>query len=343
MKKLLLASTAVVMSAGVAAADVALSGDARMGLVYNGNDVQLTSRARVTFTLSGETDAGLAFGASFRADNAGAAAGNERMTGGTVFISGDFGKLTMGDVASAARAGAGDLYGVGLTGLGDLNDVNYLDRLNGAVWRTRNVPGAGANYDTGALYEYAFEGLTFYVGLSQSNVVRGPVADPRNAAAVAAGLPNPGLPDIVPANRTIRDGMVSVGAKYTWDGLTVGAGYEYSRSTSTGQATVTGSHAVVSAEYAIDTFKAKAVVGRVGSDIGNLLANRTHGGLSVEGAFDATTVTAFGYRNTAGNTHYGIGASYDLGGGASIKGGVVREDMGATNQTRADFGLAFSF
>ncbi|WP_439563477.1 porin, partial [Roseinatronobacter sp.] len=68
MKKLLLASTALVMSAGVASAQVALSGDARMGITYdNSRDakLQFSSRARVTFTLSGETDTGMAFGASF--------------------------------------------------------------------------------------------------------------------------------------------------------------------------------------------------------------------------------------------------------------------------------------
>ncbi|MGL4413330.1 porin, partial [Roseinatronobacter monicus] len=90
MKKLLLATTALTLSAGVAAADVSLTGDARMGFIYDGDDVNLTSRARVTFTLSGETDTGMAFGGSFRADNAaGAAAG----TGGSVFISGAFGRL----------------------------------------------------------------------------------------------------------------------------------------------------------------------------------------------------------------------------------------------------------
>ena len=35
MKKLLLATTAVALSAGVAAADVGLSGDARMGIAFN--------------------------------------------------------------------------------------------------------------------------------------------------------------------------------------------------------------------------------------------------------------------------------------------------------------------
>ena len=92
MKKLLLATTALTLSAGVAAADpVSLSGDARMGLVYDGDDVKMTSRARVAFTLSGETDGGLAFGAGFRADNAATAAGgNTNMSAGSAERVNDF-------------------------------------------------------------------------------------------------------------------------------------------------------------------------------------------------------------------------------------------------------------
>ena len=142
MKKLLLASTALVASAGIAAADVTLSGDGRMGIVYDEsvdtteeNELAFTSRARVTFTLSGQTDAGLAFGGSFRADNAGTngTAGNGAVNGqaGSVFISGDFGRITMGDTNGAAQFVVGNIAGVGLTGLGDLNDNTYLGNPGG--------------------------------------------------------------------------------------------------------------------------------------------------------------------------------------------------------------------
>ncbi|MEY4697508.1 MAG: hypothetical protein RIT14_1936, partial [Pseudomonadota bacterium] len=56
MKKILLATTILVGTAGFAAAEVALSGDARMGIVNNGTDTTFSSRARVSFTMSGETD-----------------------------------------------------------------------------------------------------------------------------------------------------------------------------------------------------------------------------------------------------------------------------------------------
>ena len=83
MKNTLLASTALVLSVGAAAAadftmadtghdhSITLSGDARMGIIYNrveictegcvfsDYDARFTSRARVEFTGSGETDGGL--------------------------------------------------------------------------------------------------------------------------------------------------------------------------------------------------------------------------------------------------------------------------------------------
>jgi len=314
MKKLLLASTALVMSAGVAAADVALSGDARMGLIYNGDDILMTSRARVTFTLSGETDGGLAFGAKFRADQAGNAVGNTRMTAGTVFISGDFGKLTMGDVDSAARAATGDLYAISLTGLGDLNEVDYLDRAGfGGLY-------TGLDRRTAALYEYSIDSFSVYVGLGQNNVVR--------------------IPGIVD-----RDNLYSVGAKYSFEGLTAAVGYEHSRARGTGLPSFTASHITASVEYAMDGFKGKVFAGRAGSDLGTALTGpgltRTQYGVSVEGSFDATTVAAFARRDFFRDTHYGVGAKYDLGGGASIVGGVARN--GGTRNTVADFGLAFTF
>lgn len=122
MKKLLLATTALVASAGVAAADVTVGGDGRMGLVYDGSDWEFTNRVRVSFTLSGETDTGLAFGGSIRADNAGDGASG---VGGNIYIKGEFGTLWMGDVDSADKALVGQLHGVGLTGLGDYNELTY--------------------------------------------------------------------------------------------------------------------------------------------------------------------------------------------------------------------------
>ena len=350
MKKLLLASTALVMSAGVAAADVALSGDARMGLIYDGSDVQMTSRARVTFTLSGETDAGLAFGASFRADNAtGAAAG----TAGSVFISGDWGKLTMGDVAGAARAATGDLYGVGLTGLGDLNEVAYIDRitndLDGFINTLLGAGGAGFTVNTGlaalprALYEYSIDGFSIYASVGQMAK--------SNSIDVIVPIPDTDANDVFTfpgANASLRE--LAIGASYSFDGFTGALGYEDTRIKAFGTS-VSLKHLTGSAEYAMDGFKGKVFAGRASGDLGTLLSgadtSRTQYGVSVEGSFDATTVTAFAHRTFFKENNYGIGASYDLGGGASLVGGVVRQGssvaLGTASNTVADFGVAFSF
>lgn len=148
MKKILLATSALVMAAGAASAEVAVSGSARMGLIYDGEDTLMTSRVRIVFTASGETDTGFSFGASVRADQSGQ--GNTGNDDSTVYISGAFGKLTFGDVDSAANALVGHVSGVGLTGLGDWNELRYLGQT-----------------DTSALYEYSTGALTFALSKGQ--------------------------------------------------------------------------------------------------------------------------------------------------------------------------------
>lgn len=73
MKKILFATTALVATAGIASADVALTGSAEMGII--GGDVdgdaletQFHTDIDVTFTMTGESDNGLTFGASIDLD-----------------------------------------------------------------------------------------------------------------------------------------------------------------------------------------------------------------------------------------------------------------------------------
>lgn len=154
MKKVLLASAALVMSAGVAAADVSVGGDGRMGILdpFTG-DLEFSSRIRISFTASGTSDSGLTFGGSVRADNADNedGTGGTSGTGGKVYLEGSFGKLTMGDVDSAAKSAVGHVSGVGYTGIGDLNESTYL---NGGD-------------DEGLHYTYSSGDLTFYASHGQ--------------------------------------------------------------------------------------------------------------------------------------------------------------------------------
>ena len=102
MNKILLATTALVATAGLASAEVALTGSAEMGLADkgDGSSVEFHHDLDVRFTLSGETDGGLTFGASIDLDenvgDIGAGSGSH-----AVFISGGFGTVTLGDTDGA--------------------------------------------------------------------------------------------------------------------------------------------------------------------------------------------------------------------------------------------------
>ncbi|MDP3194106.1 porin [Tabrizicola sp.] len=297
MKKILLATSALVLVAGAAAAEVTVGGSARMGLIYDGEDTLMTSRVRIVFTASGETDTGISFGASMRADQSGQ--GNTQNGDSTVYVSGAFGKLTFGDVDSAANALVGHVSGVGLTGLGDWNELRYL-----------------GHEKTAALYEYSAGALTFALSAGQFE-----------------GLDTTGTPAVP---NTANDDAMSIAVKYAVDAYTVALGYETAGDVD---------HIALGASA---TFGASTVK-FVASDT-DIAGDPTQYALSLDYAIGATTLTAFVTDEGAIN-NYGIGAAYDLGGGAKFVAGIVEvDDLNTTGTpavsvggTRADIGLSFSF
>jgi outer membrane protein OmpU len=316
MKKILLATSALAMTAGFAAAEVTLSGDARMGVIspFGDGDAGFTSRARVTFTLSGETDTGLSFGASFRADNAAdvsvpfdedgdgiiepgestTVGGAESGRAGSVFISGAFGKLSMGDVDGAAQQAVGHVDGVGLTGLSDLNETVFL----------HNVVNDLTDIDPSAVYEYSTGAFTGYLSVS-----------------------NPG-------EEVIDDEVLALGLKYTMGDYTFALGYEEIDILE---------HVVLGVTANFGAVSLKANAGRLsagGTDLDQFHVSATY-------TMDALALTAF-YSDEddfalagLGTSAYGLGASYDLGGGASVVGGYVQNET--TDDSAFDLGLSFSF
>jgi outer membrane protein OmpU len=277
MKKVLLATSILAASAGFAAAEVAVTGTARMGVFYDGTDAMFSSRFRVIFTASGETDGGLSFGASVRNDQLGN--GNTANGDSTVYISGAFGKLTMGDTGNAADALVGQVSGVGYTGLGSVNEIGWLGTTK-----------------TGALYEYSTGAFTVAVGSAQTTALAG-------------------------------SDSVSVAVKYATDAYSVALGYE--DVTGNNQLSLLGS-----AGFGGATVKLKVAKRDVAVD-------DTATALSVDYTTGAATITAFATDNFdfAGTNSFGIGAAYDLGGGAKVVGGVV--DNGV--DTVADLGVTMSF
>lgn len=339
MKKVLLATTMLVAGASIAAAEVTLSGNARMGVIQNfsdgfaGNgdesDLAFTSRARVVFTMAGESDSGLSFGATLRADNAVAAAAGDA---GSVFISGAFGKLTMGDVDGAAQMATGHVAGVGLTGLTDLNESTFLGAGDGAT-------------DPTALYEYSAGDFTFYLSATNPRPVLG-------TAPTAGSAHTPATT----GTRTSDTQTVAIGAKYTFGDYAVGLGYE-KRSGFTaagvgplavGTANNTSlDHIVLKLSGTVSGFNVQAVYGQAdGTLAGAVVPKGEQYAASVSYTMNALTGTVFYSDDSAevfgGATAFGIGASYDLGGGASVVGGFAREVNGADSST-ADLGVSFTF
>lgn len=204
MKKVLLATTALTLSAGIAAADghtgVKVTGFAEMGVFDNGtDDVQFFQDIDVTFSMSGETDNGLSFGASIDLDevqqnddgSANGAVDDVTAHGGsTIFLSGNFGTLTMGDTDGAfdwALTEVGSLGAIaddhtshagysGNSGLDGGNDGqvlrydNTLGDFSFAVSFEQDVPGTGVGDILGVGVKGSFGDVSVGLGFQDSDV-----------------------------------------------------------------------------------------------------------------------------------------------------------------------------
>jgi len=171
IRKILLATTALCMGAGTAAAmdmndgmapPITLSGEAEMGAAGEKDEsVRFHTDIDVTFTLSGETDGGVKFGSAIDIDEASddgkggdtdnATQNNDAHGGIAIFMedADGFGKLTLGDAAGAIAWAVDDARGAGPGSLrddhelgGDGNDA--LDgRHDGQILLWNRAIGSG--------------------------------------------------------------------------------------------------------------------------------------------------------------------------------------------------------
>jgi outer membrane protein OmpU len=309
MKKVLLATTALVLTAGVASAEVALSGSAGMGLKYNGHALAGTSKTNefsyvsLSFGGSVETDSGLTFSAatSLDTENNGATLNDDT----TVSVSGAFGTLSMGAVAEA------DVQG----GLGDVGyDGNGIDDL------AESLDGSSAaGHDVN--YTYSANGFT---------------------ASVSALV---GGKTIAAANS--KNQSYAVGVKYTFGSSYVGVGM-HSKDLDVASVATDGDTTSVYAGTSMDAFSINAMYSSFDSEAAGTQKTSAHG-INVAYTTGAAKIS-FGYAdadtNTAGEKAiYGVGVAYDLGGGASISGGVgkTRNAARTGTETMASLGVDFSF
>lgn len=317
MKKVLFTTTALVAFAGAASADIALTGSAKMGIVGgNGTETQFFQDVDVVFTMSGETDGGLTFGAVVDLDEAGGLAPTNDDNGTRVFISGSFGTLTLGDTDGALDWALTEGGNVGNPGTIDDAETshaayrgNYADGFqDGQILRYDNTFGdfgvavsvemddsgvSSTGYALGLKYNIDLGGTTIALGAGIQQAYA-KAAQTIWGVAVAAGADT----DVIgiSATATFTNGL-SAGINWSHyefngiddtDHLQIGVGY------TTGALSLHANYADVSSDFA---------------------------------ALDAIGGT------------YGLAVGYDLGGGASVLAGYNDNAAGAN----WSMGLALSF
>ncbi|MBP9181556.1 MAG: porin [Fuscovulum sp.] len=308
MKKLLLATTMLAGTAGFAAAEVAVSGYAEMGIWSDSaGDIAFWQDVEVTFTMSGTTDGGLEFGAAIDLDEGNVALNDD--SGTTVYISGSFGKLTMGDTDGALDWAVQDAGA--LTSIADDHTTHV------AYFGASGLDAQGDNQV--ARYENTFGAISFAISAEQED-------------DGAAGGP---------------DDIWGVGVKYTADlggtALNLGLGYQKGNFANV-NATATG--VSVGAELASGF---SASLGFIQYDLEPAAAvDFDHVGLGLTYKSGALSVNAnYGEISPdvgASLDSYGLAVNYDLGGGAVVMAGWGSDvSIAAGDQDQWSIGLGMSF
>ena len=163
MKKILFASTALIATAGVAAADVSFGGYGRFGMIYDDSNAtrstRIEQRFRMTATGTTTTDAGVKFEGRIRFqsdDNANGTAGVANTSAAGFAVSYEGLRVDVGHVSDVIDSG--DVvnyygYGVGMTG--------FLEQSSGFGLATVGGFGSGtADVAPTVKVRYTNAGLT---------------------------------------------------------------------------------------------------------------------------------------------------------------------------------------
>jgi outer membrane protein OmpU len=357
------ATASALLAGGIASAQgVALFGDARLGLGYNidndggvvvdddgdaPDDLRAVSRVRFGVNLTGETDSGITFGASIRADNAeGGEGGEDGMNEGEVFVSGAWGTLTFGDVDAADEQWVGDVPGnYSLTGLTDINETRFVS--NGGSYGQDDGSHFAENPFARPTVRYDFDFENFGFSLSTNRDLTDIGVGAGYAADFAGGSWSVGagyykfdsFRDVGEPQLALVDGELvetvetleipegeqwSVGLQGEYETFGFGVTYMQLSSDTETDGKVEASDLIVGGSYSFDAFSVGAFYAKV---------------LNAEGAEDIGVFD--------GEDAYGLTAQYDLGGGATVNGGIANSySISAADDesaTLADFGIAMEF
>ena len=313
MKKVLFATTALVASAGIASAQgVELSGSAEMGIIGGSAiETQFHHDIDVKFSMSGETDNGLTFGATIDLDEVSAGIGNTANPS-SVFISGSFGTLTMGDTDGAF-------------------DWALTEVAMGSAINDDHTAHAGYNGNSGldgshdgqvARYDYSFGDFAFAVSAEINDT---------GVASPAFGIGGKYSGDLGGVT-------LGVGVGYQTNGVNDIMGISLSAAMDNGLSAVINYSDLDGMAFSNTGL---GVAGR---------AISSHIGVGVGYTMDAITVSAnYGVYDggAAGDlTGFGLAANYDLGGGAVVQAGYGSSQdtaAGGADGNSFSLGIAMSF
>jgi outer membrane protein OmpU len=335
MKTLLLASTALVATAGIAAADFKVSGSAEIGIMGgDGVESQFFTDSEVTFSGSGETDGGLAFGAAVQLDEPGAADPADD-GGATYFLSYGGLRLDMGDTDGAYDAA---MQEVALAG-GSIADnetahagYNGNSGLDGAEdGQIARVSYSVSGFTAGLSVELDDDGATAAVAGAETDGDTNGDADGFTAAVAADTIDGP---------------IWGFGVAYTADmggtSVTVGAGYQ----TQEDNADIMG----ISAKAAMASGLSIGINFSETDYAAAGLENQTHMGIGIGYSMNALAIGLnYGeYNDVAGvagseKSGFGLAATYDLGGGLAAHAGFGSSDVNGVDSDDYSLGLSMSF
>lgn len=315
MKKFLIATTALTLAAGAAAAQdvstragsLTISGEARFGVGYTstpaaGNKkTQLENRLTLDFNIVRETDSGVKFGAHSRlriqragANNSGFSGGS--FTGSRVWVEASGVRLTVGNQHGAVR-GIGASHGhAGGCGIGYEGGIQ--------CWDAAGIIGtAQAQWD-----------VADNVAPTASTAIRN-----MNRVRVDYTLGGTAL-----ALSHDRNGSTELAARHKFGDFTVAGAIK--RGGGVGHTNIS----TVSAAWSANGYTVGAIIARVGVN--------TNGSISAAANFGANSV--YGYvGRIGGNSTFGLNYAYDLGGAKIVVGGERRSTVGSV----ASVGAVFTF
>ncbi|WP_415919233.1 porin [Tateyamaria sp. SN6-1] len=332
MKKVLFATTALIATTGMAAAEVTFGGFGRFGLFYQegndgtiGNDdTRIEQRFRLTATGTATADNGLEFEGRIRWQTDDQANGNsnvaQRSAAGFAVSTGGF-RLDVGNVSDVIDSG--DVvnfygYGVGLT--------SFAEQSSG--YNLGSVPGT-ANVVSG-------------FGVSGDDTEVLPTVKLRYTAGdftVSASVTDGTTAQTATTATEFEEYMIGVG--YNFGNYSVGAAIgsaEATAVTATTSTSVDNDFWAISFDGEIGAFAFSILVAdddTAGTD--------TRYGFSVKYDISDATEIRFAFSDTgvdANDEVVAIGFRHGLGGGVSLRGGIGQNTAG---NTVADLGVIFNF